>query len=139
MTTFKRSLVEGWLRILLVGTATGILGGMGTFSYTRIDLSPFDAAWLPLVFVGLAGAYTHLLAVDMRSGTIAMIVAFVVGGLTNIAAWTSPIFLLSYGGVARDLALMAQLQQSLISLLMVYLLIYLGGYFAAVTISGAFS
>lgn len=139
MATFKRSLVEGWLRILLVGTATGILGGMGTFSYTRIDLSPFDAAWLPLVFVGLAGAYTHLLAADMRSGTIAMIVAFVVGGLTNIAAWTSPIFLLSFGGVGRDLALMAQLQQSLISLLMVYLLIYLGGYFATVTISGAFS
>lgn len=139
MTAFKRSFRTGWLRILTVGIATGVVGGMGTFSYTRVDLSPFDAAWLPLVFVGLAGAYTHLLAADMRSGTIAMIVGFVVGGLTNVAAWTSPIFLLSYSGVGRDLALMAQLQQSLISLLMVYLLIYLGGYFAAVTISGAFS
>ncbi|MFT4933244.1 MAG: hypothetical protein ACI91T_003149, partial [Natronomonas sp.] len=136
---FKRSFRTGWLRILTVGIATGVVGGMGTFSYTRVDLSPFDAAWLPLLFVGLAGAYTHLLAVDMRSGTIAMIIGFVVGGFTNIAAWTSPIFLLPYGGIARDLALMAQLQQSLISLLMVYLLIYLGGYFAAVTISGATS
>ncbi|MFT4932503.1 MAG: hypothetical protein ACI91T_002399, partial [Natronomonas sp.] len=45
MSTFKRSFRTGWLRILTVGIATGVVGGMGTFSYTRVDLSPFDAAW----------------------------------------------------------------------------------------------
>jgi hypothetical protein len=135
----RRSFVDGWLRVVLVGVSVGILGGMGTFSYTRIDLSPFDVAWLPLVFVALAGAYAHVLSVDMRSGTIAMVVGFVVGGVTNIVAWISPVYFLSFQGPTRQLALLAQLQQSLISLLMVYLIIYLSGYFSAVSISGAFS
>lgn len=135
----KASLWRGWTRILLVGSLTGIVGGMGTFTFTRMPLSPFDAAWFPLVLVALGGGYLHVLSKDMRSGAYAMLVGFVVGMGFNIAAWVVPVYILPYSDAARGVAIMVQVQQSLTSIVMIYSIIYLAGYLTVASISGAFS
>jgi len=135
----KQSLWRGWTRVILVGSLTGIVGGMGTFTFTRMPLSPFDAAWFPLILVAIGGGYLHVLSKDMRSGAYAMLVGFVVGMGFNIAAWVSPVYILPYSDAAQDIAVMAQLQQSLVSVVMIYSIIYLAGYLTVASISGAFS
>lgn len=135
----KESFGHGWARIVLVGSLTGIVGGMGTFTFTRTPLSPFDATWMPLILVALGGGYLHVLSKDMRSGAYAMLVGFVVGMGFNIAAWVAPVYILPYSDAARDVAIMVQLQQSLVSVVMIYSIIYLAGYLTVASIAGAFS
>lgn len=135
----KRSLWRGWARVILIGSLTGIVGGMGTFTFTRMPLSPFDASWFPLILVALAGGYLHVLSKDMRTGTYAMLVGFFVGVAFNIAAWVAPVYILPYSDAVREVAVMAQVQQSLVSVFMIYSIIYLAGYLTVASVAGAFS
>lgn len=123
-------------RVLLIGIAVGILGGMGTFVYSRPGVSPYGNSALGLVFLALAGGYTHLLARTMWESVRAMVVGFVVGVATTILAWVLPLWYVPIHPSVRDLLIMNYLQQAVATVVMAYLLVYFAGYFLVVSLDG---
>ncbi len=125
-------------RVILIGLVVGILGGMGTFVYSRPGVSPYGDSILGLVFLALAGGYTHVLARTMWESVRAMVVGFLVGMGTTILAWVLPLWLVPLHPSLRDLLIMSYLQQAVATVLMAYLLVYFAGYFLVVSIDGIF-
>lgn len=123
-------------RVILIGLVVGILGGMGTFVYSRPAVSPYGNSALGLVFLALAGGYTHLLARTMWESVRAMVVGFVVGMATTILAWVLPLWLVPLHPSVRDLLIMSYLQQAVATVVMAYLLVYFAGYFLVVSVDG---
>lgn len=124
-------------RLLGLGSLTGLVAGMGTFMYINETFLPWgvSATWA-LVLVAVAGAYTHLLAVDLSESISLTIVAIVVGLSVHIVAWISPLWILSYSPGARDLLLPRMLGEALMSGLLAYLITFYGSYFGAVLLGG---
>ena len=133
---FDRLLAGEIARIVLIGLVVGILGGMGTFVYSRPAVSPYGDSVLGLVFLALAGGYTHLLARTMWESVRAMVVGFVVGMATTILAWVLPLWLVPIHPSVRDLLIMSYLQQAVATVVMAYLLVYFAGYFVVVSLDG---
>lgn len=123
-------------RPLVVGLATGVLGGMAAFMYTRRGLAPPGPEWYPTALVVVAGAYTYLLAGGLKESVAAAIVGFFAGVGTLVAAWIAPLWLLPYSPFARALLLPSLLQRAVAGALSTYLLAYLGGYLAILSVAG---
>lgn len=136
-TTRLTGLLQGDItRVVLIGLAVGILGGMGTFIYSRPLVSPFGDSIVGLVILGLAGGFTHLLARSMWESVRAMVVGFVIGVATTVLAWVAPLWIVGIHPRARDLIIMGYLQQAFATIVMAYLLVYFAGYFVVVTLDG---
>jgi len=125
------------LRALLVGTAVGLVGGVGTYMFGNPDVTPFAGRpHLALVPVVLAGAYAQLLARSLRESFGAAAVAFVVGAAVSVLLWVSPVLLLPYSGVAAELVAAPRVRDAVVDVLTVYLLVFGGSYLATVTVAG---
>lgn len=135
--------IPGWTavpergRFAVIGTLTGVVGGMGAFMFTRSGLMPTPlAAWMAAAVVLLAGVFTYLLVPDVRGSVAAMLVSFGVGIATLILAWVAPLWLLPYPPAARDILLPGLLQRAAAAALSSYLLLFLGGYLTTLVIAG---
>lgn len=131
--------LRGRARQAVIGSLTGIVGGMGAFMHTRAGLVPAALdGWSGPVVIVLAGVYTYLLLPDLRGSVAAMLLAFGVGIATLVLAWIAPLWLLPYPPAARDLLLPGLLQRAVTSALSVYLLLFLGGYLTTLLVAGYF-
>lgn len=125
------------MRPVGVGLATGTLAGMGAFMGSHPGLTPpLVTGAVALGFVLVAGAYTHLLAVELRESITAALVALAAGGATVAAAWVAPLWWLQYPPGARAVILPGLLQRALSDAMATLLVVYLGGYFATVLVAG---
>lgn len=125
------------LRVLALGTLTGVVAGMGSFTYIKEELIPWgvDPVWA-LVLVGVAGAYTHFLAVDLDESVTLSLIAVVAGLGFHSVAWIAPLWLLQYPPFARDLLLPKMLGEALMTGILAYLMTFYGSYFGGVLIGG---
>jgi hypothetical protein len=133
-----RSRLHSGGRPLVVGVATGILGGMGLYVYNRPALITNDPIW-GLACMILAGIYTRLLTTTLKQSLSAAIIGVLTGTVMTIGARIAPLWLLSYTPAARELLLPAAIGRATVGLLFVFTLVYLGSYLFIVTISGFFN
>lgn len=134
----RLSFVEGWARILLVGTVTGSIAGLATFMTTHPGVNPFDASWIATGFVALAGAYTHLLSAYGRASISAAVIGYLVSIVANGLAWQSTILLVDGPVPHLQLAMFGLFQKTIITTMFVLTVVYFGGYFFAFLLSGLF-
>lgn len=134
----RLSLVEGWARILLVGTATGSIAGLATFMTTHPGVNPFDASWIATGFVTIAGSYTHLLSAHGRASISAAVIGYLVSIVANGLAWQSTILLLDGPVPHLQLAMFGLFQKTIVTTMFVLTVVYFGGYFFAFLLSGLF-
>jgi len=134
----RLSFVEGWARILLVGTVTGSIAGLATFMTTHPGVNPFDASWVATGFVALAGAYTHLLSPHGRASISAAVIGYLAAIVANGLAWQSVILLVDGPVPHRQLAMFGLFQKTIITTMFVLTVVYFGGYFFAFLLSGIF-
>lgn len=121
------------IRAIVIGTAVGVVGGVGTFMFGNPDVTPFPThPLLPLVPIVAAGFYAHLLARSLRESFGAAAVGFLVGSAVSIALWVSPVLLLSYTGLAAELMAAPRLRDGVVDVMTVYLVIFAGSYLATV-------
>jgi len=130
-------------RFVLVGLASGLVGGMGAFMFSRAVLVPsfataFGRQTPGLVVTALAGMFAYLLARDGRESAKAMVVGLFVALATLITARISPAFLLPFPAPIRDLIIQDQLEYVAHTTFNVLLLIYWGGYLGALSLFGYF-
>jgi len=140
-TTSERirlSFVEGWARILLVGTVTGSIAGLATFMTTHPGINPFDASWIATAFVALAGVYTHFLSAHGRASISAAVIGYLVAIVANGLAWQSIILLVDGPVPHRQLAMFGLFQKAIVTTGFVLTVVYFGGYFLAFSLSGLF-
>lgn len=125
------------LRTLALGSLVGAVAGMGSFMFINDQFMPWnvDNAWA-LVIIGLAGVYTHFLAIDLSESITLSLVAVVVGFGVHVSAWISPLWVLSYSPVARDILLPKMMGEALAGGILVYLLTFYGSYFGAILLAG---
>lgn len=122
-------------RTAAVGVPTGILGGFGLFLLSQPALSPVAGPALPIAFVGLAGAYAHLLSARLRRSVATMLCAFVAGIGVHLGTYLAPLWVLSYPTVARRLLLPRFLLEALAGVVLQYTLVFFAGYVLAVVTS----
>lgn len=124
---------RGWPRLLAVGSLVGVVAGMGSFMFINDQLMPWGVsnAWA-LAIIGLAGAYTHLLAIDLSESITLSLVAVVAGFAVHVGAWVSPLWVLSYPPAARDVLLPRMLGEAVAGGLLIYVLTFYGSYFGAI-------
>ncbi|MFT4932271.1 MAG: hypothetical protein ACI91T_002162 [Natronomonas sp.] len=134
----RLSVVEGWARILLVGTVTGSIAGLATFMTTHPGVTPFEASWIATAFVALAGVYTHFLSSHGRASISAAVIGFVVAVVANGLAWQSTILLVDGGVQHLQLAMFGLFQKTIVTTGFVLTVVYFGGYFFAFSLSGLF-
>ncbi len=117
------------------GVLTGVIGGMAAFTYRQSDLmaSSIDPKYL-LLLLAFAGAFAHLLAYDLRESIRIGLLGFVVGGITLVVSWISPLWLLSYSGTTRDLLLPRLLGNAVADAILVYMAVFFGAYLLALTV-----
>lgn len=128
-------------RFVVVGIASGLLGGMGAFMFSRAVLVPSFVAGLGrqtpgLVVTVLGGALAYLLAVDTRESARAMVLGLFVALATLVATRVAPAFMLPFPPVARDAIINDQLQYVAHTTINVLLLVYWGGYLTTVSLFG---
>ncbi len=127
------------LRVLALGTLTGVVAGMGSFMFLKDQFLPWGVTETgALALVGLAGVYTHLLADDLAESIALSLVAVMVGLAVHVVAWVAPLWLLAYPPFARDLLLPKMVGEALASGLPPYLLTFYGSYFGALLLGGYF-
>lgn len=125
------------VRAVVVGTAVGVVGGVGTFMFGNPDVTPFaDRPALALLPVILAGVYAHLLSRTLEESFGAAVVGFVVGAAVSIALWLSPVLVLPYSGLAAELMAAPRIRDAVVDVMTVYLLLYGGAYLGAVSVGG---
>jgi hypothetical protein len=134
---FDFGALGGRLRLLVLGTVTGVVAGMGSFMFLKSQFLPWvvTETWA-LALVGLAGAYTHFLADDLAESITLSLVAVMVGLAVHVVAWIAPLWLLEYPPFARDLLLPQMIGKSLASGLPPYVLTFYGSYFTALLLGG---
>ncbi|WP_135851376.1 hypothetical protein [Halorussus salinus] len=125
------------LRLLALGTLTGVVAGMGSFMFLKNQYLPWvvTETWA-LALVGVAGAYTHFLADDLAESITLSLVAMAVGLAVHVVAWVAPLWLLGYPPFARDLLLPKMLGEALASGLPPYVVTFYGSYFGALLLGG---
>jgi len=136
-TRFDFGAVRGRLRLLALGTLTGVVAGMGSFMFLKDQFLPWvvTETWA-LALVGVAGAYTHFLADDLAESIALSLVAVAVGLAVHVVAWIAPLWLLAYPPFARDLLLPKMVGEAVASGLPPYLLTFYGSYFGALLLGG---
>lgn len=134
----RSRLRTGW-RPLVVGVATGILGGMGLYVYNRPLLIPISDPIWGLICIILAGVYTRLLTATLKQSLSAAIIGILTGSIVTIGARIAPLWLLSYTPAARELLLPAAIGRAIVGLLFVFILVYLGSYLFIATTYGFFN
>ncbi|MFC7080636.1 hypothetical protein [Halorussus caseinilyticus] len=134
---FGLGAVRERLRVLALGSLTGVVAGMGTFMFLQENFLPWGVTetWA-LGFVVAAGAYTHFLAADLSESIALSLVAVVVGLATNVVAWIGPLWILGYPRFARGLLLPKMVGEALASGLPTYLITFYAAYFGALTLGG---
>lgn len=125
------------IRLLLLGSLTGVVAGMGTFMYIQNQFLPWgvERTWAFALIV-IAGAYTHFLARDLADSISVSLVAIVVGFVVHVGAWIAPLWILPYPPIARSLLLPKMAGEALTGAIFVYILTFYGSYFAAVIVWG---
>ncbi|PSQ46064.1 hypothetical protein BRD15_10205 [Halobacteriales archaeon SW_6_65_15] len=125
------------LRMLALGSLTGVVAGMGSFMYINAQFIPWgvDKMWA-LALVGVAGAYTHFLAHDLSDSIGLSLVAVLIGLAVHTVAWIAPLWILPYPPFARDILLPKMLGEALAGGILAYLLTFYGSYFGAVLVGG---
>lgn len=138
-TRFGVGSVAGGLRLLFIGTLTGIMGGMGAFLFINSELFPLGLGenW-GLLIIGVAGVYTHVISTDLRESASAAIIAFLVGIGIHVGVSIAPLWILSYPPMARDLLLPVVLGRALGGNVFGYFMPFLGSYCAAVLVDGLY-
>lgn len=125
------------IRLLLVGSLTGAVAGMGSFMYIKKLFLPWGIPeTAPFALIALAGAYTHFLAQDLSDSISLSLVAVVVGFAVHVGAWIAPLWILPYPPIARGILLPKMAGEALTGAIFVYLLTFYGSYFGAVIIWG---
>lgn len=125
------------IRLLLVGSLTGAVAGMGSFMYIKKFFLPWGIQEaVPFALIALAGAYTHFLARDLADSISLSLVAVVVGFAVHVGAWVAPLWILPYPPIARGILLPKMAGEALTGAIFVYLLTFYGSYFAAVILWG---
>ena len=126
-----------WLAPVGVGVATGAMGGMAAFVLSRVALAPGPVDALAAgVLVALAGAYTHLLLLDLRASVTAMLVALGIGTATVVAAWVAPLWVLPYAPLARAVLLPPLLQRAVTAAMTTWLPLFLVGHLTTMVADG---
>lgn len=135
--TRLRLAVRERLRLLVFGSLTGVLAGMGSFMFIKAQYMPWGLgkAWA-LALVAVAGVYTHLLARDLAESVGLSLVAVAVGLTFHTVAWISPLWILSYPPFARGLLLPKMVGQALMSGVFGYLGTFYASYFTAILVAG---
>lgn len=137
------SQMDGRLRkfapVLLTGVGVGILGGMGTFLYTRRAFLPdaVDPVWA-LVVIGLIAVLTHRLAQTLEESITLALVGMTSGIGVHVIAWAAPLWILPYSPAARDLLLPAMVGRGFTVAVLVYPVVFLGAYLTAILLDGVF-
>lgn len=125
------------LRLLALGSLIGVVAGLGTFMFLRKSFLPWGVSeTVPLVIVGVAGAYTHLLSRDLSEGISLSIIAVVVGLVVHVVAWITPLWVLGFSPFARDLLLPKMIGEALASGMPTYLITFYGVYLSVVLVGG---
>ncbi|UPV73584.1 hypothetical protein M0R89_13675 [Halorussus limi] len=138
-TRFGFESIRGRLRLLALGSLTGAVAGMGAFMFLKEQLLPWGVTeTLALALVGVAGAYTHLLAEDLSESIALALIASGIGLVVHVLAWIAPLWILSYPPPARDLLLPKMVGEALASGLPPYVVTFYGAYFGALLVVGYF-
>lgn len=134
-TRFGVGSVVAGLRLLLIGTMTGVMGGMGSFLFINAEFMPLGLGenW-GLLIIAVAGVYTHLIAADLRESVSAAIIASFVGIGLHVGASIAPLWLLSYHPMARDVLLPGMLGRSWTGSIFGYFATFIGTWGAAVVV-----
>lgn len=119
-----------------VGVLVGVVVGLATFMAGHEDLMPAGDHRVALAAVALAGVYAHLLTSGLRESVAAAGVAFGVGAAVCIGAWLWPVYTLGYTGALAELVGAPRLRDAVVDVLTIQLLVFGGGYLAAVTYEG---
>lgn len=125
------------LRMAGLGLATGAMGGMATFVWTRSSvMPPAYPSWLPVALMVAAGAYTYLFAPTLRASVIAFGVSLPTALAVAALGWVAPLWLLSYPPAARDLLVPQYLQAATIEFVFTYFAAFSLGYLVVVSLDG---
>jgi hypothetical protein len=135
----RSSLHSDWSRILVIGALTGSIGGLATFMWSHAALSPFGTKNAILLFIAGAGGFTHLLSPNGEASVKAFVIAFLIGWLTNWAAWESTILLIDGPVPHAQLLFLAMFKQAIASSWLTYNVTFIGGYFIVLVGSGLWS
>jgi hypothetical protein len=125
------------LRLLFIGTLTGIMGGMGAFLFINSEFMPLGLGenW-GLLIIGVAGVYTHVISADLTESIGVAIIAYTVGLGVHVGTSIAPLWILSYPPLARDLLLPSMVGQAIAGNFFGYLTMFFGSYCAAVVVDG---
>lgn len=127
----------GRARLLGLGLLLGVVAGMGTFMHIKNQLLPgfADRTW-SVALMALAGAYSHFLARDLNDSISISLLGFLSGLGVHVLAWISPLWILAYPPLARDVILPKMIGQAITGAILVYLVTFWSAYFAAVLFAG---
>lgn len=138
-TQFGVGSVVGRLRLLFIGTLTGIVGGMGTFLFVNPEVIPLELGenWA-LFIISVAGIYTHVIAADLRESISVAIIASLVGIGVHMVASIAPLWILSYHPIALDILLPFMIGRAWTGGVVGSLAIFFGAYCATVLVDGSY-
>ncbi|WP_266076540.1 hypothetical protein [Haladaptatus caseinilyticus] len=123
------------IAMLTKGFVTGIIGGVGAFTYNKSELMTASIdPQLVLGLTALAGVYAHLLANDLHESIRVGIIGFFVGGTSLIVVWVAPLWILPYTAGARDILLPQLTGTAVTAATMVYAGTFLGAYLTTLTV-----
>lgn len=138
-TRFGVGSVTNRLRLLFIGTLTGVMGGMGSFLFINSEFFPLGLGenW-GLLIIAVAGVYTHVIAADLAESISVAIIAFFVGLGVHVGTSIAPLWMLSYHPLALDLLLPIMLGRAVVGNLFGYSVTFFGSYCAAVLVDGSY-
>lgn len=133
---YVRPAVMRWIRAAIIGTLTGIVGGVGTFVFGNTDVSPVvGQPNLALLAIVLSGVYVHLFAADLRESFTAAGIAFLTGAIVCIGAWLWPVHALGYTGVLAELVGAPRLRDGVVNVITVYLMVFGASYLTTLSVT----
>jgi len=138
----ERTLLDRYFPVV-VGIASGAMGGMGSFMANQTSLVPkvvpfvSRSAWA-LGVTALGGAFAYLLARDVRESVVAMLVGSVAALAVMTLAVVFPAYALPFDTVGRGLIVQFRLGRLVPTVLGVLVLVYWGGYLTTLSLLGYF-
>jgi len=124
------------VRATVIGVATGVVAGLGTFVFGNSNVSPVAGSPnLALAAIALAGAYAHLLAADLRESFTTAGVAFLVGSAVCIGAWLWPVYALGYTGVLAELVGAPRFRNGVVNVITIQLMVFTASYLATLSLT----
>lgn len=107
----------------------GVVAGFASFMFTQASLTPgWIEGWMAGAAILLTGAFVRLLVPKLKESVAVLLGAFFVGLAVVVAAWISPLWLLEYPQVVRDIILPGYVGRALLSTIITFPGTFVVGY-----------